>query len=378
VDVLIYADTLRCPELRHEVPVAVIDPFLYAERDGKPFAVISKLDADQVRAARGDLGVIFPEELGWDELLAAGISWAEAELELSLRAIQRLGIERAAVLAGFPLELADRLRGARIEIEADRGLFESRRRSKSPIELDGIQRAQRAAEAGMATAATILVQCEPGSDSLLLDGKPLTSEWVKAEVEKAIDSHGAKIDEMIVASGPPAARGHEMGSGPIAPGEPVVVDLWPQDVSSSCFADMTRTFLIGRPSDKLEDWRTHTLTALERAVEAIRPGMSGRQIYKIACDVFQSHGYPTQLTKPPGEVLHNGFYWGLGHGVGLEVHEPPNLGRAGGEELQVGDILAIEPGLAEVDVGEYRVEDLVRVTDDGAQVMTSFHYELAP
>ena len=71
------------------------------------------------------------------------------------------------------------------------------------------------------------------------------------------------------------------------------------------------------------------MEAHERSCAAARPGGPGATIYGVACDVFEAAGHPTQRTKAPGETLRHGFFFGLGHGVGLEVHEAPGLGRAG-------------------------------------------------
>jgi Xaa-Pro aminopeptidase len=158
----------------------------------------------------------------------------------------------------------------------------------------------------------------------------------------------------------------------------VIVDLWPQDRASACFADMTRTFVAGAaPSDELVAWHALCREALTRCVDAVRPGAAGREIWGIACDVMEAAGHPTQRTKAPGEVLRDGFFHGLGHGVGLEVHESPGLGR-GPDVLAAGDVLAIEPGVYRHDRGGVRLEDLVLVTEDGGEVLTDFPYELTP
>ena len=83
------------------------------------------------------------------------------------------------------------------------------------------------------------------------------------------------------------------------------------------------------------------------------------------------------LTKEPGAILNEGFYHSLGHGVGLEVHEPPSLGRAG-EQLVAGDVVAVEPGLYTLDFGGCMVEDLVLVTGDGCERLTEYPYDLEP
>jgi Xaa-Pro aminopeptidase len=377
-DVLMYADTLRSPELRHEVAAAILDPFLYVEREGVSYAVLSQLDADAARAARPELRVIEPEALGFDQLLAAGVDAELALLELAVRACRELGVELAAVPPGFPLELADRLRGAGIELRVDRPIFTERRRVKSDPELAGVRRAQRAAEAGMGVAAELLRAAEQHDAALQLEGEPLTCERIKAAVRAALTERGAVAEGMIVSHGAQTAIGHERGSGFITPGEPVIVDLWPSDSESGCFADMTRTFVVGNPGEELRAWHSLCREALERAVEAVRPGIRGRALYELVCELFQEYGHPTQLSKPPGEILRDGFFHALGHGVGLEPHEAPNVGRSKTDELRVGDVLALEPGVYRRGFGGCRVEDLVRVSDSGAERLTEFSYELEP
>jgi Xaa-Pro aminopeptidase len=109
----------------------------------------------------------------------------------------------------------------------------------------------------------------------------------------------------------------------------------------------------------------------------VKPGIAGNELYRISCDVFEEHGFPTLLSKQPGEVLKDGFYHSLGHGVGLEVHEQPTLGRGPGE-LVAGDVIAVEPGLYRSGFGGIRLEDLVLVTDYGAETLTEYPYDLEP
>ena len=114
-----------------------------------------------------------------------------------------------------------------------------------------------------------------------------------------------------------------------------------------------------------------------RARAADRPAResSGAELHRIASEVFSEAGHPTQLTKEPGEPLDEGFFHSLGHGVGLEVHEEPGLGRSGAE-IVAGDVLAVEPGCYRTGFGGCRLEDLVLVTEDGYELLTHFPYDL--
>jgi Xaa-Pro aminopeptidase len=376
-DVLIYADSLRSPEMRHEVPLAIPDPFLYAERDGAQYVVASSFELGRIGEVAPHLQALPYEEFGLDELYEQGLSRSEIELEVILRASRRWGLENVVVPGTFPLEVADHLRSNGITVTADRKQFVRRRRVKNQAELAGIRRAQRAAEAAMDAARELLRAADRQNGGLVLEGEPLTCERVKLAVEQAFTANGAFADEFIVSHGPQTAVGHEMGSGQIAPGEPVCLDLFPRDRESGCFADMTRVFVVGEPSEELAEYHRLCREALEASVAAVKPGVAGSELNRICSEVFQEHGYPTLLSKQPGEVLKDGFYHSLGHGVGLEVHEDPSLGRGPGE-LVAGDVIAVEPGLYRQGYGGCRLEDLVLVTEDGAEVLTDYPYDLAP
>jgi Xaa-Pro aminopeptidase len=377
-DILVWGDTLRYAELRHEIPLDVPDPFLYAEVGGGRHVVVASLECARIEALGGGVTVHPFEEYGHDELMSSGAERSQAALEVMSRACRSLGLRRAAVPAEFPVELADRLRGDGIELAVDRKLFEARRRVKSQAELAGIRRAQAAAEAGMRAAVDLLRQAERSGDGLVAGGESLTCELVKAVIRGAVDRAGASPGEtLIVSHGAQTASGHDLGSGPIRPDEPVVIDLWPRDPESACFADMTRTFVVGEVPAELRRYHELTRESLARSLAAVRPGVAGREVHRISCEPYEEAGLPTQLTKRPGQVLMEGFFHSLGHGVGLEVHEAPALGR-GADQLVAGDVITLEPGCYRPGFGGCRLEDLVVVTEDGAEVLTDFPYDLEP
>ena len=375
-DVLI-ADSTQSPAMRHEVPLSVPDPFLYIEHDRRRYAVITAFERERLREAAPDIEALPPERFGADELLRSGRPADEVTLEIYTRALREIGVTDAAVPPRFPLEIADHLRANGIAIRIDRDLFEGRRRCKSSTEIEGLRRAQRACEAALDVARSMLRGVEIVGGALVLEGDPLTCERIKAEMDQVFVAQSVVADEYIVAHGAQGAVGHDMGSGPIAAGEAVVFDLWPRDRETAVYTDMTRTYVVGDVPGEIRDYHRLCKEALDRTTEATRAGVNGRDLMQIACDVFAAAGYPTQLTKKPGEVLDSGFFHGLGHGVGLEVHERPRLSVVG-DDLVPGDVITLEPGLYRAGYGGVRLEDILVVGEEGAEVVTRYPYELEP
>lgn len=376
-DLLICADSIRSADMRHAVPLAVPDPFVYAEANGKSHVFSNSMEAPRLE----DLGLFevhVGEEFGVDELIAQGLPWKELRAQLLLRAIGSLGTKKFTVPDDFPVWLADRLRTEGFEIVPDQDVFDDRRRAKTDAQLAGMRRAQKAAEAAMDTCRDLLRRSEISGEQLILDGEPLTVERVKAAMNATFTAHDTTSEDFIVAPGPQGAVGHDMGSGPIAPHTPLVVDIWPRDNASAVFTDMTRTFVVGEVADDVREWHRLCKEALDRAISEVRPGADGKAIFEGTCEIFEAAGEPTQRTKTPGESLVDGFFHGLGHGVGLEVHEAPGMGLLSDKQFVVGDAVTIEPGLYRQGYGGVRLEDLVLVTEDGVENLTQYPYDLAP
>jgi Xaa-Pro aminopeptidase len=330
---LLYGDTEHSAALRHEVPIAILDPFLFAEDRGHTWITASDLEAQRLAACRPDAKVIDIQQLGLHELLQRGRSHDEIALELASRAAARTPITEAIVDFDFPLAIADRLRADGIALRVDGHAVDSRRRRKSSGELAGIRRAQVAAEAAMKAAAALLDRAQPNQGSLRLDEAPLTAERVRTAMREAAWKHGTLLPPDVIVASVWQGVGHEAGFGALPAGLPIQIDLWPRDLESTCWADMTRTFLAGgEPPDEIRRQERVVRRALDDALAAIRPGVTGRELHDRSCDLFEAEGYRTQRTGP-GDEPTDGFRFSLGHGVGLRVHEAPALGRTGNEPL---------------------------------------------
>ncbi|MGX1695723.1 M24 family metallopeptidase [Microbacterium keratanolyticum] len=374
--VLIFASTASA-DMRHVIPHEVHDPFLYIEIGDAKYTAIKSLEAARMRDVDGM--TVFPlDELGFDDFRAAGQDPDTAELNTLVEACRRLGVAQATVPPAFPLEVADHLRANGIALAVDRDDFIMRRRVKSPHELAGIRRATVAAEAGIAHVAAAIERATVAEDGgLLLDGVPLTCEDLKAGVKEAFLRNGCDDAGMIVAHGPQTCIGHHAGSGQIFAGEPVTVDICPRDSLSGGNSDMTRTFVKGEINEELAFYYRIVKESFDKTLAAIRPGLPVAELHRISCEPIEAAGQPTQLTKKPGEVLDEGYFHSLGHGVGLEVHEAPSLNQ-NDAVLVPGDVLAIEPGCYRQGFGGVRLEDIVLVTEDGYELISDYPYDLIP
>jgi len=377
---LLWGDTVRSAALRHELPFVVVDPFLFVDDGpGRRWVLASPLEAARLAQVRPDAEQVPIADLGFRELLESGRSRPEVLLELVSRMVARIGIREALVHGDLAVAVADRLRADGVALQVDADAVDARRRVKSPAELAGIVRAQRAAEAGMAAAAAVLRDATAGPDGLLTaGGGPVTAEAVRAALRDACALAGCPAPGDVIVASVRQGFGHEPGSGPLPAGLPIQIDLWPRDEDTGCWADMTRTFVAGgEPPEAVRAQEQLVRAALEEIRAATRPGVTGRALHALVCDRFEAAGYRTTRTGP-GDDPTEGMQFSLGHGIGLEVHEAPGLGQTGRQELVAGDVVAIEPGLWDRTIGGVRFEDLLLVTGDGCQTLTDFPYDLAP
>ena len=228
----------------------------------------------------------------------------------------------------------------------------------------------------MARVVEILGSSSPKGDGLVFEGEELTAERVRAEVIATLRAHGCEGEPPITSPGPQGAFVHELGTGPVRPGESLIVDIFPVHAESRFCADMTRTFCFGEAPELLRHMHATVREAVKRATES-DPDRGERQA-GVGGGLRRDRGgrLPHRAERrPTGESLDEDFFHGLGHGVGLEVHEAPGLGLSG-DDLIAGDVVTIEPGVYRKGFGGVRLEDLAVVRDDGAEVLTDFPYDM--
>ena len=280
----------------------------------------------------------------------------EAGARVNAEFLAEYDVESVVTPRRFPLGSADALRELDILVEAEsRDVVTQIRSVKHEEEIEAVREAQKANEKSLAAAEDLIAAADVEDGVLHYDGEPLTSERVKEEIEVALLREGCALDETIVACGANAADPHNRGTGPLEANESIIIDIFPRNKASKYHADMTRTFCKGEPSKTLREWYDLTHEALDAALDA-----------------YQEAGLPTLRDDPTTET---GFIHSTGHGVGLDVHELPHV-STNGEELEAGQIITIEPGLYDPEVGGVRIEDIVVVTEDGYENLTDYDVEL--
>ena len=235
-DLLIYGAPDTSPDLFHAIPEGIVDPFLYVEADGAAWPRPCRARRRQGRARSGSRSST--RRARRRRAARLGHAAHEARLEVALRACRELGVERGDRAARVPARASPTTcaPAASSSTSTHETFVARRRRQDATRSSTGIRRAQQAADAAMAVARDLIHELRPG----------LTSEEIRAAMNAVCDEHGCDLpDDVIVAHGAQSADGHESGSGPLAAGEPVVVDIWPRDRASRCWADMTRTFVAG-------------------------------------------------------------------------------------------------------------------------------------
>lgn len=292
--------------------------------------------------------------------------------------LREKGVGAARVSPRLQAGYLEALRSEGIEVEIDESLFLEERRHKSAKEAEAIQESQRAAEAAVVAAVRELARAEIKDGSLWLDGSPLTSERLYARAQLALGELGFTCPDMIIAGSPGSAMPHYRGEGPIAANAPVILDIFPSSRSTHYYGDLTRTVVVGEVSEEVRKMHAAVLQALEAGVESIAEGVPGREVNSTVCQVLVDRGYgaSTEGFAPPDGVAFMNH--STGHGVGLDIHEKPELRGPSRDVLREGDVVTVEPGLYRPDLGGVRIEDTGMVTKTGFRNFTTLTRSLDP
>jgi Xaa-Pro aminopeptidase len=343
------------------------DAFIFLEAAGRRSVVLSDLEIDRGRRDAKVDEVIAVSDIKV-RIKPKGKSEPAFE-QVLIQFLREKRVKKARIPYDFPAGIAAALAAAGIRLQPVSGHFWPQREHKTAPEVAAVGKALRNTEAGMARAMEVLRESRIKGRNLFWFNKKLTSEILRAEIDSAILRAGGLPANTIVAGGLQACDPHERGSGPLRPGELIILDIFPRDAGSGYFGDMTRTVVRGRASEAQRRlWET-VQEGQRMAFRGMKPGASGLQIHESIKAFFAREGYPTE--KRDGRWI--GFFHGTGHGLGLEVHEEPRFGRT---TFHPGQILTVEPGIYWPGVGGCRIEDVGLITATGVRKLSRFPQEI--
>ncbi len=357
--------------LYHRVRFMVGDPAAVAEipaPDGSWTRVFIVRDIELERARRHTLAdaVHCPADFTPADGLSGDRETATAQA--LAECLFRAGVSRAVVDRSLPYVFAHHITERGIELAYDPALGVAARRAKDDQEIAHLRAAQALTEDAMRMVCETIARAKADADGVLHhDGAPLTSERVRTMIDVfCLERGAATAHGSIVAGGPIGADCHHRGEGPLRTGQPVIVDIFPMVKATHYHGDCTRTVVHGKIPPAVAAMHAAVIEAKRAAEETVRAGVTGEQVHLAAIGAIERHGYASGLPAPDADPSFTSMVHGTGHGIGLEVHEPPLLDRKG-PVLVAGDALTVEPGLYCKAIGGVRVEDMVIVTQNGCE-----------
>lgn len=286
-----------------------------------------------------------------------------ATAQAAAECLFRHGIKSVIADRSLPLIFADVIRSRGIEVCCDMDKGVADRRAKDQQEIEFLRQAQQVTEEAVEMACRMIAQAQPDREGVLIhDGVPLTSERVRFEIDVFLLKKGYSNPPSIIAGGPTGADCHDIGNGLLRTSEPIIVDIFPQNRLTRYNGDCTRTVVNGEISDVLVKMHAAVVSAKRAGTAEVKAGVTGEKVHRAVIEKIQQHGFSIGLPTADSPKEYTAMVHGTGHGIGLEVHEPPLLDFKG-PKLVVGDALTIEPGLYSEAIGGIRVEDMVIVTE---------------
>jgi Xaa-Pro aminopeptidase len=345
------------PNMRYATGLDLQDTVIWVGSERKQFLLVGTFEFEFAKArARRGTKVICTDRVRLERKLRNHGDLAAAWLLES-------GITEVKMPENSLASHVDAMRecGVRVRLQSP---FFPERRIKSPAELRAIKRTGLVTKRAFKTALAILKEATVDwNDTLVWKERPLTSERLRYEIERVFLEHGCISGDTIVACAEMAAQPHNKGNGPLRAGEPIVIDLFPKDLSSGYYFDMTRTIIKGTPRKALRDMLQAVARAHRAGIGAVRAGALAADVDRACRALLDDAGYETAN----GE----GFISSTGHGLGLAIHEAPIISARSADVLEAGMIITIEPGLYYKELGGVRIEDTIMVTERGCANLTN-------
>ncbi|MFH1706517.1 MAG: Xaa-Pro peptidase family protein [Planctomycetota bacterium] len=357
---VIIADSEHSSDMLYASGFRAPDPFILISVRGRTYLIVNSMEYARAR-----------KEAAADEVVnmaAVRVRGPKRTLgHIFVTYARRFGVRTYEVPSDFPLGAADTIRRLGIRLKPMPAPFFPERMVKTPAEIRAMGRALRATEAAFRTVAQTLAAARIGRDrGLRWQGAPLTSERVRNVVQLTLAGRGMAVSDIIIAGGDQGCDPHCAGRGRLRAGETIIVDIFPRSTATGYWGDLTRTYLKGRPTAAQRRLYRTVQQAQALAIRMIGPRVAARTVHAAVDRFFKRRGYKTETVNGVAQ----GFIHSTGHGLGLDIHEPPGVAGNSKHVFRAGNVVTVEPGLYYPGVGAVRIEDDVVVTARGCRVLS--------
>jgi len=299
-----------------------------------------------------------------------------ATAQAAAECVVRAGLKEIWTDRTLPMIFAHHLQQRGVALRYDPDLGTRQRRQKDAQEVEWLRHAQKTTEGAIEMACRMIAGATAGKGgALMLGSEPLTAERVMSEIDIWLLKRGYGDSDSIVAGGTVAGDCHERGHGQLHTETSIIVDVFPRSKETLYVGDCTRMVVHGPEANipgPIRKMHAAVKEAKDAAIASMRAGTTGDAVHKVVIGVMTKHGYPMGLPGPNDPATRIAMVHGTGHGLGLELKEPPLL-DLNGPELLEGDAITVEPGLYAPAVGGMRLEDMVIVRKDGVDNLNTLH-----
>ena len=373
-----YAESFKDANMYYLTGFRAPDPFVYLRKVNKnPKIVVGTMEYPRAKKEAQVEAVQSYEEYDYSKIVKSAkdpnLGFAKFIATLVKKELGQGTV--TCVPPNFPVAAADALRNEGLTIKPMYDLVEKARETKEPFEIEAINGTQIVVEEATKRAINIIADADVDKNGKLLfteDGKkePLTVGRIKSIFgHHFIEKNCVMEQEIIVACGPKGSDPHYDGEADdvLRVNEPIILDISPRHLRTRYWSDMTRTVVKGKASKAVKKMFETVLEAKNAAMDAIHAGVLGSEMQNLCFDILEKAGY---VTIRSGKQLAKGYTHGLGHGVGLEIHEMPRMSEYYPFPLEEHNVVTVEPGLYDPEIGGVRIEDIVEVTKKGCNNFT--------
>ncbi len=375
---LLYSESFMNANMYYLTGFLSPDPFIFLRRVGDESIIV----VNQMEFSRAKRESTVRDVRSYEEYDYASIVRSSKDPRLGmmkfLSSVVKKEIGKRSLISvphDFPSMALDVLRKEGLNVKPMFDVVEKARETKEPSEIKAIETVQKVVDNVMSEVINLISNCDVDPDGTLVHRENgvktlLTVGKVKTYIAKSFLENNCIIEkEIIVSCGVNSANPHYLGKPEekLKAKQPIVIDLYPRSLEKRYWADMTRTIVKGSAPRKIKKMFEVVLEARDTCIDMLHEGVPGSEVYNLCCDIMEKAGYKTMRG---GKRIEEGFLHGLGHGVGLEIHEGPYLNEAYKFPLKEHNIVTIEPGLYDPKIGGVRVEDIVEIGKWGCRNLT--------